>query len=71
MTHLEMKCFEKLDLYHNHTRNPVDWFKRSKPYAALMIILFARGCVLWILARILMVIFYIPHEIYERLDRWV
>lgn len=71
MTKLERKVFEKLDLYENHTRNPVDWFKRSKLYALLMIILFVRGCVLWIFARILMVILYIPHEIYKRLDRWV
>ena len=70
MTRLERRCFEKLDLYENHTRNPADWLKRSKPYALLMIILFARACVLWILARVLMAILYIPHEIYERLDRW-
>jgi len=71
MTKLERKVFEKLDLYENHTRNPAEWFRRGKMYAVLMIILFARGCVLWVAAHILMAILYIPHEIYERLDRWV
>lgn len=71
MTRLERKVFEKLDLYENHTRNPSEWFRRDRLYAVLMIILFARACVLWVVAHILMVIFYMPHEIYERLDRWV
>lgn len=71
MTRLERRCFGKLDLYKNHTRNPVEWLKRNKPYALLMILLFVRGCILWIFAHILMLILYIPHEIYERLNRWV
>lgn len=71
MTRLEIKCFEELDMCENHTRNPIEWIKRSKPYGALMIILFVRGFILWILARILMAIFYMPHEIYERLEDWV
>ncbi len=70
MTRLERKVFEKLDLYENHTRNLAEWLRRDKLYAVLMIILFARACVLWVVTRILMTIFYIPHEIYERLDRW-
>ena len=70
MTRLERNVFKKLDLYENPTRNPAEWLKRNKPYAVLMIILFARACVLWILGRVLMAIFYMPHEIYERLDRW-
>lgn len=71
MTRLERRVFEKLDLYENHTRNPAEWFKRNKTYALLMILLFARSCVFWIFSRILILILYIPHEIYERLDRWV
>lgn len=71
MTRLEMKCFEKLDLYKNRTRNPMDWFKRDKWYTVLLIILLIRDFPFWVLAYLLSIILYIPHEIYEKLDRWV
>lgn len=37
----------KLDLYENHTRNPMEWLKRNKPHGLLTTLLFVRGCILW------------------------
>lgn len=71
MTSLEKKCFEKLDLYKNPTKNPKEWFKRNPKYAVIIILCLITNFPFWILAHVLRMICMPFHLVYEKLDNWL
>lgn len=71
MTKFEKKVFKKLDLYENHTVNPIQWIKRNKKYGFIMIVCFLYNLPIYIIAKVLMAICYLPHKLYEELGRRV
>lgn len=68
MNNISKKCFEKLDLWDNPTRNPIEWFKRDLFYAVIICLILLSELPRWVLVKIIKLVCFIPWAIYEKLD---
>lgn len=68
MNWIEKKCFEELDLYTRPTLNPIKWFKRNVVAAVIISLFIIIELPIFILAKVIKAICFIPYAVYEKLD---